>query len=105
MSRCQHAVDLRWPQDALSSTNTRQQQRIIVIIKIIIIIVIIIVIIITPIIITIVVVIIIIIILLFLGAAQGISLCNSYLEWLDGVLAPPNLLLVLNVRSEIRMGA
>ncbi len=25
-------------------------------------------------------------------------LCNSHLDWLDGVLAPPNLLPVLNVQ-------
>jgi hypothetical protein len=29
-----------------------------------------------------------------LGVTQAIRLCNSYLDLLDGVLAPPNLLLV-----------
>jgi hypothetical protein len=33
-----------------------------------------------------------------LGATQAIRLCNSYPEWLDGVLAPPNLLLVPNAQ-------
>ncbi len=31
-----------------------------------------------------------------MGATQAIRLCNSCLEWLDGVLAPPNLLLPHN---------
>jgi hypothetical protein len=32
------------------------------------------------------------------GATPAIRLCNSYLGWLDGVPAPPNLVLVLNVQ-------
>jgi hypothetical protein len=38
-----------------------------------------------------------------LGATQAIRLCNSCLEWLDGVLAPPNLLLALNVQVELAL--
>jgi hypothetical protein len=45
---------------------------------------------------------IIIIFLLSCGATQAIRLCNSYLEWSDRVLAPPNLLLVLNVQVSMK---
>jgi hypothetical protein len=35
------------------------------------------------------------------GPHRPIRLCNSCLEWLDDVLAPPNLFLALNVHVKL----